>query len=567
MKTFYELGLSNQLIRAITDMGFEAATPIQAETIPKALAGKDLIGQAQTGTGKTAAFGVPLIELADMDNPAIQALVVAPTRELAIQVAEEINRLGQLARVRALPIYGGQEFNRQIRALKNRPNIIVGTPGRLLDHIRRKTIRLDQVRTIVLDEADEMLQMGFIEDIELILQELPEERQTLLFSATMPPRIKALAEKFMHEPEFVKITPKEVTVANIDQFFMEVHESQKFDALCRLLDLHSPELAIVFGRTKRRVDELAEALSKRGYDAEGIHGDLTQSKRESVLRKFREKTVDILVATDVAARGLDVSGVSHVYNFDVPQDPESYVHRIGRTGRAGNAGMAITFVTPREFPHLRTIESITQKRMTRQPMPNLAQVLEGIQEQTVEDLLEILAQEDHHDYLSLARQLTEDHDALELLAAAFKLLVKEPDTTPVKLTAEAPLRVKTPYGGKKDSGSYKGRRNFSRDGRDGRRDSGSSNRSASRRDSSSYRKDSSRDGAGRDSGAARSRDNRPNSGRSDAGRDNRTSSSRSDSRDIRRDGGRDARNYSDSKRQTKSSSNFDDRTYPGFDKR
>lgn len=473
MITFYELGLSHHIIRAVADMGFEVATPIQEQTIPKALKGIDLIGQAQTGTGKTAAFGIPLIELTDTDSSAVQSLVVAPTRELAMQVAEEINKLGQNAKVRAVPIYGGQDFQRQIRALKNRPSIIVSTPGRLLDHIRRRTIRLDEVRTIVLDEADEMLQMGFIEDIELILEELPKERQTLLFSATMPPRIQTLAQKFMNNPEIVKIQSKEVTVANIEQHYIEVVEKQKFDTLCRLLDLHSPELAIVFGRTKRRVDELAEGLSKRGYDAEGIHGDLTQSKRESVLRKFKEKTIDVLVATDVAARGLDVSGVTHVYNFDIPQDPESYVHRIGRTGRAGNTGIAITFVTPREFPHLKTIESITKKRMTRQPVPNLADVQEGIQRQTVEQLLEIIKDDDFNSYRALSEQLLEDYDSVTLLSAAFKLLVKEPDMTPVVLTSEAPLRVKTPREPK--SSGYKGRRNFDRNKSDSRTGSSSRN--------------------------------------------------------------------------------------------
>ena len=460
MITFYDLGLSNHVIRAIADMGFEVATPIQEQTIPKALEGLDIIGQAQTGTGKTAAFGIPLIELSDTENRAIQSLVVTPTRELAMQVAEELNKLGQLARVKAVPIYGGQDFQRQIRALKNFPNIIVSTPGRLLDHIRRKTIRLDSVKTIVLDEADEMLQMGFIEDIEKILEELPEDRQTMLFSATMPPRIQSLAQKFMNNPQIVKIQSKEVTVSNIEQQYFELSEKQKFDALCRLLDLHSPDLAIVFGRTKRRVDELAEALSKRGYDAEGIHGDLTQSKRESVLRKFKEKTIDVLVATDVAARGLDVSGVTHVFNFDIPQDPESYVHRVGRTGRAGNTGLAITFVTPREISHLKTIESVTKRKMTRLPVPNISDVKEGKQRQTVDQLLAIVNDGDYHSYKELSEQLLQDYDSVTLLSAAFKLLVKEPDTTPVILTSEAPLRVKTSKS--PSTGGYKGRKNFDR---------------------------------------------------------------------------------------------------------
>lgn len=442
MITFYDLGLSPQLIKSISDMGFEAATPIQEKTIPPALQGFDLIGQAQTGTGKTAAFGIPLIELCEPTFRTIQKLVVAPTRELAMQVAEELNKLGQHTGIKAVPIYGGQDFQRQLRTLKNRPHIIVGTPGRLLDHIGRRTIRLDDVQTIVLDEADEMLQMGFIEDIEKILEVLPEERQTLLFSATMPPRIQALAQRFMKDPLIIKIQSKEVTVSNIEQQYIELHEKQKFDALCRLLDIHSPELAIVFGRTKRRVDELAEALSKRGYDAEGIHGDLTQGKRESVLRKFKEKTIEVLVATDVAARGLDVSGVTHVFNFDIPQDPESYVHRVGRTGRAGNTGLAITFVTPREISHLKTIESLTKRKMTRQPVPNISEVKEGKQRQAIEQLLATIDSGEYSAYTRLSEELLQEYDSITLLASAFKMLVKEPDTTPVTLTGEAPLRVK-----------------------------------------------------------------------------------------------------------------------------
>ncbi|OEH85278.1 DEAD/DEAH box helicase [Desulfuribacillus stibiiarsenatis] len=443
MITFYDLGLSPHVIRAVSDMGFETTTPIQEQTIPQALEGRDLIGQAQTGTGKTAAFGIPLIETCNVSENIVQCLVITPTRELAMQVAEELNKLGQYKGVKTVPIYGGQDFQRQIRALKNRAHIIVGTPGRLLDHMNRKTIRLDTVKTIVLDEADEMLQMGFIEDIETILAALSADRQTLLFSATMPPRIQTLAEKFMNNPLIVKVKSKEVTVPNIAQQYIELAERQKFDALCRILDIESPELAIIFGRTKRRVDELSEALAKRGYDAEGIHGDLTQSKRESVLRKFKEGTIDILVATDVAARGLDVSGVSHVFNFDIPQDPESYVHRVGRTGRAGNTGLAITFVTPREVSHLRTIESITKRKMDRRSVPNVVDAIEGQQRQIVERILEIIEAGDFT-HKSLAEELLNEHDSLTLVSAALKLLVKEPNTTPVNLTEESPLRVKKP---------------------------------------------------------------------------------------------------------------------------
>lgn len=442
MRTFYEMGLSNPVIRATVDMGFEETTPIQEQTIPIAMQGRDIIGQAQTGTGKTAAFAIPMIEKMEIGMDGVGALVVTPTRELAIQVAEEVNRIGQFKGIRALPIYGGQDINRQIRALKNRPQIIVGTPGRLMDHMRRKTLKLQHVSLVVLDEADEMLNMGFIEDIETILREVPEDRQTLLFSATMPKPIQDLAGRFMRDPELIRTKAKEVTVPNIEQNYIEVQEKQKFDVLCRLLDIQSPELAIIFGRTKRRVDELTEALNKRGYSAEGIHGDLTQAKRDSVMRRFREGIAEILVATDVAARGLDISGVTHVYNFDIPQDPESYVHRIGRTGRAGKIGLALTLVTPRELSHLKLIERITKRPMSRKPIPTVSEAIEGQQRLAVERLMKAVEMGETSQYRELAEGLLEEQDSVTLLSAALKLLTKEPDTTPVKLTEEGPMRIK-----------------------------------------------------------------------------------------------------------------------------
>jgi ATP-dependent RNA helicase DeaD len=442
LTTFYELGLSNELMKAIRRMGFEETTPIQAETIPLSLQNKDVIGQAQTGTGKTAAFGIPLVEKIDVTNEAIQGLVVAPTRELAIQVSEELYKIGAVKRVRVLPIYGGQDIGRQIRALKKRPHIIVGTPGRIIDHINRKTLRLENVHTVVLDEADEMLNMGFIDDIEAILSNVPEKRQTLLFSATMPEPIRRIAERFMNEPQIVKVQAKEMTVPNIQQYYLEVQEKKKFDILTRLLDIQAPELAIVFGRTKRRVDELAEALNLRGYAAEGIHGDLSQAKRLSVLRKFKEGSIEILVATDVAARGLDISGVTHVYNFDIPQDPESYVHRIGRTGRAGKTGVAMTFVTPREIGQLHNIERTTKRKMERMKPPTLDEALEGQQRIAVEKLVATVETENLSFYKRAAEELLEEHDSVSLVAACIKMLTKEPDTTPVQLTEEPPLPVK-----------------------------------------------------------------------------------------------------------------------------
>ncbi|MCM3588721.1 DEAD/DEAH box helicase [Mesobacillus maritimus] len=420
-------------------MGFEEATPIQAETIPMSLQNKDLIGQAQTGTGKTAAFGIPLIDKIEKERRQIQGIIIAPTRELAVQVSEELYKIGAGKRVGVLAIYGGQDINRQIRALKKGPHIIVGTPGRLLDHINRKTIRLDTVQTVILDEADEMLNMGFIEDIESILAQVPEERQTLLFSATMPGPIRKIAERFMKDPEVIRVKAREMTVPLIEQYYVEVQEKNKFDVLTRLLDIQSPELAIVFGRTKRRVDELAEALNLRGYTAEGIHGDLSQAKRMSVLRKFKEGSIDVLVATDVAARGLDISGVTHVYNFDIPQDPESYVHRIGRTGRAGKQGMALTFVTTREKSYLSVVERTTKKKMERMQAPTLDQALEGQQKAVIEKIVQTIESNNLQFYRQTAEQLLSDHDAVTVVASVLKMMTKEPDTTPVKLTEEKPL--------------------------------------------------------------------------------------------------------------------------------
>lgn len=454
MTTFSDFGLSNELVKALSNMGFEEPTPIQAQAIPIGLNGKDMIGQAQTGTGKTTAFGVPLLEQINT-NDGIQGLVLAPTRELAVQVAEELNRIGQVKGIKTLPIYGGQDINRQIRGLKNRPQIIAATPGRLIDHIERKTIRLANIKMVVLDEADEMLNMGFIEDIERILGEIKGERQTLLFSATMPRRIQTLAEKFMNDPELVKIQAKEMTVKNIEQHYVEVHEKQKFDVLCSLLDIQSPELAIVFGRTKKRVDEVVEGLIKRGYSAEGIHGDIPQAKRDQVIRRFKEQTIDIMVATDVAARGLDISGVSHVYNFDIPQDPESYVHRIGRTGRAGNKGLAVTFVSPREIDHLKIIENVTKSKMAKKQVPSFKDVLAGNQQATINRLMAIIEKNDHNDYKRAAENLLEDTDSVTLLAAALKLLTKDPDVTPVKLTAVEPIRARKPRGGGDRGGDRK----------------------------------------------------------------------------------------------------------------
>lgn len=448
MTTFKELNVSSQVLKALEAMGFEEATPIQAETIPHGMEGKDVIGQAQTGTGKTAAFGIPMIEQFDVALKSVQGLVVAPTRELAIQVAAEINRLGKFKGIRALAVFGGQHMDRQIRALKDRPHIVVATPGRLLDHIRRRTIRLNDIKVAVLDEADEMLNMGFIDDIKDILKAIPEERQTLLFSATMPKEIREIATTLMNNPVEIKVKAKEMTVENINQYFMEVPERYKFDTLTNHFDIHSPTLAIVFTRTKKRVDEITDGLQVRGFRAEGIHGDLTQGKRMSVLNKFKHGRVEVLVATDVAARGLDISGVTHVYNFDIPQDPESYVHRIGRTGRAGRTGEAISFVTPREMPHLRLIEQVTKSKMKRLVPPTNQEAQRGKQQVAAEKISKTIeAGEDLKSYNETAAALLEDHDSVTVVSAALKLLTKERKNVPVRISSVQPISVKNMHGG------------------------------------------------------------------------------------------------------------------------
>lgn len=444
MKTFHEFELHHSLTRAISEMGFEEATPIQAQVIPLALTGRDLIGQAQTGTGKTAAFGIPLLEKVDIDNDKVQGLVLAPTRELAIQVAEELSKIGAHKRVKILPIYGGQDIGRQIRALKNRPHLIIATPGRLIDHLERHTVRLGDVETVVLDEADEMLNMGFLEEIQKILSQVPTVRQTMLFSATMPAPIRKLADQFLNEPEHISVIPKVMKAPTIAQFYCEVAERQKFDALCRMIDIDGPDLAIVFGRTKRRVDELTGALQKRGYLAEGLHGDLSQNQRDQVMRKFRDGQIELLVATDVAARGIDVSNVTHVYNFDIPQDPESYVHRVGRTGRAGREGTATTFVTPRETEHLHFIERINKFKIAKRQMPTFADAVNKQMHNAVGKIIETIESNELESYITMANELLDEHDSNRLLAAALKLLTRETSNVQVELTPEAPLRSKKP---------------------------------------------------------------------------------------------------------------------------
>lgn len=461
---FSELGLNDELLKAIKRSGFEEATPIQEQTIPLALAGKDVIGQAQTGTGKTAAFALPILQNLDKHNKTIQALIIEPTRELAIQTQEELFRLGRDEKARVQVVYGGADIGRQIRSLKNHvPAILVGTPGRLLDHLKRKTINLEGVNTIVLDEADEMLDMGFIQDIESILSYVTNRSQTLLFSATMPKPILRISEKFMHDPEIVRIKTKELTADLIDQYYVRCKDAEKFNIMCRLIDVESPDLAVIFVRTKRRVDEVTRGLQARGYNAAGIHGDLSQARRISVLKRFRAGKLDILVATDVAARGLDISGVTHVYNYDIPQDPDSYVHRIGRTGRAGQNGSSITFVTPNELGYMRTIEQLTKKKMTPLRPPSDDQALRG-QLKIAKTKIEDLMKEDLSKYTDDASELLENYSAIDLVSAFLKNLSKDSSDVEVTISSEKPLPYKGGNGGGRRNGGGRGRGHYGRGG-------------------------------------------------------------------------------------------------------
>lgn len=459
---FGELGLDKSLLKAVKRSGFEEATPIQAETIPLVLAGNDVIGQAQTGTGKTAAFGLPVLQQLDLDLRQIQAVIISPTRELAIQTQEELFHLGKEKRAKVQVVYGGADIRRQIKQLEQHtPHILVGTPGRLLDHIQRGTINLAHVKHLILDEADEMLDMGFLDDIEKIIQAVPAERQTLLFSATMPKEILKIGEKFMVNPQIVKIKAKELTTDLVDQYFVKTKEFEKFDIMTRLIDVQAPELTIVFGRTKRRVDELSRGLEARGYNAAGIHGDLTQQRRMNVLRKFKNGDLDILVATDVAARGLDISGVTHVYNYDIPQDPESYVHRIGRTGRAGHHGTSVTFVTPNEMDYLRVIEKLTKKRMDPLKPPTQDEAFIGQVSSALDDIKDLIADTDTERYEAQAQALLEQYDAVEVVAAFLNNMTKkDASDVPVKITPEKPLPRRKK--GRRNGNYRRGNDNFKR---------------------------------------------------------------------------------------------------------
>ena len=421
---FEEMGLSKEIQKAVRYMGFEEASPIQAKAIPAMISGIDLIGQAQTGTGKTAAFGIPLLEKVDPKLKKLQAIVLCPTRELAIQVADEIRNLSRYMHgIKVLPIYGGQDIVKQIRSLKSGTQIVIGTPGRVMDHMRRKTMKLDFVHTVVLDEADEMLNMGFREDIEFVLSGVPEERQTVLFSATMPKPIMEITKKFQNNAKVIKVTKKELTVPNIEQYYYDVKPKKKEEVLSRLLDIYSPRLSVVFCNTKKQVDLLVNALLGRGYFAAGLHGDMKQEQRDRVMQGFRTGKTEILVATDVAARGIDVDEVEAVFNYDLPQDDEYYVHRIGRTGRAGREGRAFSFVSGKEVYKLKEIQRYCKTKIYAQKVPSLNDVANTKMENILDDVERVIEQEDLEMMINAIEERVNNSEftAMDMAAAFLKI--------------------------------------------------------------------------------------------------------------------------------------------------
>src|SRR3990172_983362 len=424
---FKDLQLSKEIQKAVTDLGFEEATPIQYQSIPAILEGKDVIGQAQTGTGKTAAFGIPTLEMVDPESRKVQAVILCPTRELAIQVAEELKKLSKYKKgIEILPIYGGQPIERQINGLRKGVQIIIGTPGRVMDHMERRTLKLDSVKIVILDEADEMLDMGFREDIEFILKKIPEQRQTILFYATMPQAILDLTKKYQNNPEFIKVVHKELTVPSIEQFYYEVKEKAKPEVLSRLIDSYNLKLSLVFCNTKKRVDELVGHLQARGYSTDGLHGDMNQTQRDRVMSKFRKGAVEILVATDVAARGIDVEDIEAVFNYDVPHDEEYYVHRIGRTGRAGRAGRAFTFVVGRDIYKIKDIQKYTNAKIKLQKVPSAVDVAEVKTSLVLEKIKGAIDEGHLEHYVNLVeRIIDEDYTSLDVAAALLKLSMDE----------------------------------------------------------------------------------------------------------------------------------------------
>jgi ATP-dependent RNA helicase DeaD len=471
-KLFSELGLSPELLKAIDKLGFEQAAPIQAAAIPVLMSGKDVVGQSQTGSGKTAAFGVPAVEKVDANKREVQVLILCPTRELAIQVSEEIHKLAFFKRgINALPIYGGQSYERQFAGLKQGAQIVIGTPGRVMDHMRRGTLRLDGVKMVILDEADVMLNMGFRDDIELILQSVPPARQTVFFSATMPRPIRDLIEKYSRDPETVKIEQKAMTVSTVDQVYFEVDRRNKMELLTRLIDLHDHKLGIIFCNTKRMVDDLVDYLTAAGYQADRLHGDMTQHMRDRVMNKFRQSGLEFLVATDVAARGIDVDDIEVVFNYDLPYDPEDYVHRIGRTGRAGKSGVAVSLVPYRELFQIKNIERFTNQRIQRGKVPTEDEVAEAKGNIFLEKIRSLLTSGEFKKQDHLIERLTEEgFSSVDIASALIHLLqsgeAAKPAAKPENL--DRPPREER-FDDRRERPSFRDDRGPRRDFRDDRR--------------------------------------------------------------------------------------------------
>ena len=481
---FSDLGISEEILRAVEEMGYTQPSPIQQQAIPFVLQGRDLIGQAQTGTGKTAAFAIPIIDLVDPDFNKPQAIILCPTRELAVQVEGEIQKLAKYhKKINSVAIYGGESIDRQIRVLKKGVQIVVGTPGRVQDHINRGTLRLEDAGIIVLDEADEMLDMGFRDDIEAILQEMPEERQTVFFSATMAKPILDLTRKYQKDPEIIKVAKNELTVAKIDQVFYEVKQSLKMELMARLMNIHNYALSVVFCNTKRMTDEVTESLGARGILAEALHGDLSQAQRDKVMGKFRKGLCTVLVATDVAARGIDVDNVEAVFNFDIPLDEEYYVHRIGRTGRAGKSGTAITFITGRrEMMKLKDLERFTKATINKMTPPSVTELVELKKTQFIKDVHRVLSKQEDNQLFEatigqmLSEGLTQEQISLGLLKMVMGDTVKEMKEQDFGIEAPA-------YGDRRREGGREGGRDGGRESRFGdRREGGRGERFGDRRE-------------------------------------------------------------------------------------
>lgn len=425
-KKFEDLGLNSSILKAIETLGFEEASDIQAQSIPIGVEGHDIIGLAQTGTGKTLAFGSIILNNMPRTLDFPKVIILTPTRELAIQINDELVRLAKFSRVKILPVYGGQSLDRQIKALRNGVDIIVGTPGRVIDHIKRGTLNLKAISSLVLDEADEMLNMGFIGDIEYIMSNCSSERQTLLFSATMSKPIKMLAKKYMKsDAKQIAIQKNTVTVSTVEQYYFEVKVHNRFETLCRILDTEDYQSIIIFCKTKKGVDEVTEQMLQRGYSAQAMHGDLTQYHRLATLKKFKNGDLDFLIATDVAARGIDVENITHVINYDLPQDVDSYVHRIGRTARANRKGIAYSLVTPKEFIMLKDIERTIKTKVIRKDIPTVDDILEVKFKSVVDKVKDIIDSDGHKEYFALSENLAEEYNLLDVSSALIKLYLED----------------------------------------------------------------------------------------------------------------------------------------------